>query len=105
MTHHTLDLIIIVAYLAGVVLLGCYFSRKQKNLRDYFLSDRDVPWWALAAAIVATETSVVPFISVPAFAFAANARGEGGDFTFMQLVIGYMLGRLIIVALFIPLYF
>ena len=105
MALHTLDLVIIVAYLAGVVLLGWYFSRKQKDLRDYFLSDHDVPWWALAASIVATETSVVTFISVPAFAFAANARGEGGNFTFMQLVIGYMLGRLLIVALFIPLYF
>lgn len=105
MTLHALDLIIIVAYLAGVVLLGWYFSRKQKNLRDYFLSDRDVPWWALAASIVATETSVVTFISVPAFAFAANTRGEGGNFTFMQLVVGYMLGRLVIVAIFIPLYF
>lgn len=105
MQLHALDLIIIVAYLTGVVLLGWYFSRKQKDLRDYFLSDHDVPWWALAASIVATETSVVTFISVPAFAFAANSRGEGGNFTFLQLVVGYMIGRLIIVALFIPLYF
>jgi solute:Na+ symporter, SSS family len=105
MQLHAVDLIIIVAYLAGVVLLGWYFSRRQKDLRDYFLSDHDVPWWALAASIVATETSVVTFISVPAFAFAANARGEGGNFTFMQLVVGYMVGRLIIVVLFIPLYF
>ncbi|MFY9610170.1 MAG: sodium:solute symporter [Blastocatellia bacterium] len=102
---HAIDLIIVVAYLAGVVLLGWYFSRRQKNLRDYFLSDRDVPWWALAASIVATETSVVTFISVPAFAFAVNARGEGGNFTFLQLVVGYMAGRFLIVALFIPLYF
>ena len=105
MQLHAFDLIIIVAYLAGVVLLGWYFSRKQRNLRDYFLSDHEVPWWALAASIVATETSVVTFISVPAFAFAANPRGEGGDFTFMQLVVGYMVGRVIIVALFVPLYF
>ena len=105
MQLHSVDLIIVVAYLVGVVLLGWYFSRKQKDLRDYFLSDHDVPWWALAASIVATETSVVTFISVPAFAFAANARGEGGNFTFIQLVIGYMFGRIIIVALFIPLYF
>jgi SSS family solute:Na+ symporter len=105
MQLHALDLIIIVAYLAGVVLLGWFFSRRQKNLRDYFLSDHDVPWWALAASIVATETSVVTFISVPAFAYAANARGEGGNFTFLQLVVGYLVGRFIIVALFIPLYF
>src|ERR1044071_1747270 len=105
MQLHALDLIIIVAYMVGVVLLGWFFSRKQKDLRDYFLSDHDVPWWALAASIVATETSVVTFISVPAFAYAANSRGEGGNFTFLQLALGYLVGRLIIVALFIPLYF
>lgn len=102
---HAIDLIIVGAYLAGVLLLGWHFSRRQRDLRDYFLSDRGIPWWALAASIVATETSVVTFISVPAFAFAANTRGEGGNFTFMQLVLGYMTGRFVIVALFIPLYF
>ncbi|HWP43005.1 MAG TPA: hypothetical protein VNO14_07210, partial [Blastocatellia bacterium] len=105
MQLHALDLIIIIAYLAGVLLLGWWFSRRQKDIRDYFLSDHDVPWWAIAASIVATETSIVTFISVPAFAYLANARGEGGNFTFLQLVVGYMVGRLIIVALFIPLYF
>src|SRR6185503_15253528 len=105
MQLRALDLAIIVAYLAGVIVLGWLFSRKQKDTRDYFLSDHGVPWWALAASIVATETSVVTFISVPAFAYAANSRGEGGNFTFLQLVVGYLVGRLIIVALFIPLYF
>jgi SSS family solute:Na+ symporter len=105
MQLHIIDLVVIVAYMAGVTAFGWYFGRKQKDIRDYFLSDREVPWWALAGSIVATETSTVTFISVPAFAFAANARGEGGNFTFMQLVVGYMIGRLIIVALFIPLYF
>jgi SSS family solute:Na+ symporter len=105
MQLHTIDLVVIVAYMAGVTAFGWYFGRKQKDIRDYFLSDREVPWWALAGSIVATETSTVTFISVPAFAFAANVRGEGGNFTFMQLVVGYMIGRLIIVALFIPLYF
>ncbi|HXG68916.1 MAG TPA: sodium transporter, partial [Blastocatellia bacterium] len=104
MQLRALDLIIIIAYLAGVLLLGWHFSRRQKNIRDYFLSDHGVPWWALAASIVATETSVVTFISVPAFAFAASG-GVGGNFTFLQLVVGYMVGRLIIVSLFIPLYF
>jgi SSS family transporter len=105
MQLHPIDLVVIVAYMAGVTAFGWYFGRQQKNIRDYFLSDREVPWWALAGSIVATETSTVTFIGVPAFAFAANVRGEGGNFTFMQLVAGYMIGRLIIVALFIPLYF
>ncbi|HEU4389761.1 MAG TPA: sodium:solute symporter, partial [Blastocatellia bacterium] len=79
---------------------GWYFGRRQKNIRDYFLADRGVPWWALSASIVATETSVVTFISVPGLAFAA-----GGNMKFLQLALGYQLGRLIIVLLFIPLYF
>lgn len=100
MNLRALDLTVIFAYLAGVLLLGWYFSRRQRDTRDYFLSDHDVPWWAIAASIVATETSVVTFISVPAFAFAAN-----GNLTFLQLVAGYMVGRVIVVVLFIPQYF
>src|SRR5437773_1809358 len=105
MQLHTIDLLVITAYMAGVTSFGWYFGRKQKDIRDYFLSDREVPWWALMGSIVATETSTVTFISVPAFAFATNAGGVGGDFTFLQLVIGYMIGRFIIVVLFILLYF
>jgi len=105
MKLHWLDLLIIVVYMAGVMAVGWWFSRRQRNIRDYFLSGKDTPWWALMGSIVATETSTVTFISVPAFAFAANAKGEGGNFTFLQLVFGYLIGRLIIVALFIPLYF
>lgn len=100
MNLRALDLAVICVYLAGVLLLGWYFSRRQRDTRDYFLSDHDVPWWAIAASIVATETSVVTFISVPAFAFAA-----AGNFTFLQLVAGYMVGRVIVVVLFIPHYF
>ena len=105
MKLHPLDLIIIVVYMLGTLGVGWWFSRKQRNIRDYFLSDNNAPWWALMGSIVATETSTVTFISVPAFAFAANAGGVGGNFTFLQLVIGYLIGRLVIVFLFIPLYF
>lgn len=105
MKLHLLDLVIIVVYMLGTLGVGWWFSRRQRNIRDYFLSDNNAPWWALMGSIVATETSTVTFISVPAFAFAANAGGVGGNFTFLQIVIGYLLGRLVIVALFIPLYF
>jgi SSS family solute:Na+ symporter len=104
MQLRAIDIIVIIAYITGVLLLGWWFSRKQRNIRNYFLSDQDVPWWAIAASIVATETSVLTFISVPAFAYTANA-GVGGNFTFLQLVIGYMVGRVVIVLLFIPSYF
>src|ERR687895_255820 len=95
-----LDLVIIFGYLVGIVLFGAWFARKQRTTRDYFLGDRSVPWWAVAASIVATETSTVTFISVPGVAFA-----RGGNFQFLQLVFGYMLGRVVISLLFIPSYF
>lgn len=105
MRLHPLDLIIIFVYMLGTLGVGWWFSRRQRNIRDYFLSGNDTPWWALMGSIVATETSTVTFISVPAYAFAANASGAGGNFTFLQIVIGYLIGRVLIVALFIPLYF
>jgi SSS family solute:Na+ symporter len=95
-----LDLAIIFGYLIGVTLLGTWFGRKQETTSDYFLGDRSVPWWAIAASIVATETSTITFISVPGIAFA-----RGGNFQFLQLVFGYMLGRVVISFLFIPSYF
>ena len=95
-----LDLAIIFGYLIGIVLFGTWFGRKQKTTRDYFLGDRSVPWWAVAFSIVATETSTITFISVPGIAFA-----RGGNFQFLQLVFGYLLGRIVIALLFIPSYF
>jgi solute:Na+ symporter, SSS family len=96
----TLDLIIIFGYLVGVTLFGIWFAPKQETTEDYFVGDRSVPWWAIAASIVATETSTITFISVPGIAFA-----KGGNFQFLQLVFGYMLGRIVISLLFIPMYF
>src|SRR5687768_7482375 len=95
-----LDLCIIAVYLLGVVAFGAWSSRRQKTTRDYFLGGRAVPWWAIAASIVATETSTVTFISVPGIAFSRN-----GNMQFLQLVFGYLVGRVVISIVFIPLYF
>src|ERR671928_376556 len=95
-----LDLAIIFGYLFGVTALGTWFGRKQETTEDYFVGDRSVPWWAIAMSIVATETSTITFISVPGVAFS-----RGGNFQFLQLVFGYMLGRVVISLLFIPSYF
>jgi SSS family transporter len=96
----SLDLFIIFAYLIGIVLFGTWFGRNQKTTSAYFLGNRSVPWWAVAFSIVATETSTITFISVPGIAFA-----RGGNFQFLQLVFGYLLGRIVISLLFIPSYF
>ena len=96
----TLDLIIIFGYLIGITLFGIIYAGKQETTEDYFVGDRNVPWWAIAASIVATETSTITFISVPGVAFARN-----GNFEFLQIVFGYLCGRVVISFLFIPLYF
>jgi len=96
----TLDLIIIFGYLVGITAFGIWFSGKQKTTEDYFVGGRSVPWWAIAMSIVATETSTITFISVPGIAFA-----KGGNFEFLQLVFGYLLGRVVISIVLIPMYF
>jgi SSS family transporter len=98
MRIHPLDMAIVVAYLLGVTALGIQFRRKQQNAGDYFLGGRTAPWWALAFSIVATETSTLTIIGTPAIAY-------GGDLTFLQLVFGYLVGRIVIVMVLLPGYF
>ena len=93
-----LDLAIIATYLTGVTLFGIAFRRGQRTVRDYFLGGRTASWWALALSIAATETSTLTIIGTPALAFA-------GNLTFLQLVLGYLVGRVVIVLLFLPHFF
>ncbi len=93
-----LDYAVIAGYLIAITQFGSYFARFQKTPRDYFLTGRSVPWWAICFTVVATETSTLTFISVPAMAYT-------GDMTFLQLVFGYVIGRVIISVVFIPAYF
>jgi solute:Na+ symporter, SSS family len=93
-----LDSAIIIFYLAGITIFGIAFRRGQSTMRDYFLGGRTAPWWALAFSIVATETSTLTIIGTPALAFA-------GNLTFLQFAFGYLVGRVVIVLLFLPHYF
>ena len=92
------DYLVIGGYLAAITAFGSWFARFQKTTRDYFLTDRSVPWWAACFTIVATETSTLTFIGIPAAAYA-------GNMTFLQLALGYVIGRIIVSLLFIPAYF
>ena len=93
-----LDTAILIAYLGITLSIGLYFSRRQRTVSDYFVGGRTIPWWVIMGSIVATETSTVTFISVPGFAF-------GADLTFLQLAMGYLVGRILITILFVPAYF
>jgi SSS family solute:Na+ symporter len=93
-----LDLAIIALYLAGITLFGLRFRKKQRTMRDYFLAGRDIPWWAIALSIVAAETSTLTIISIPGLAYDTNL-------TFLQVVMGYVVGRFVISFVLLPHYF
>jgi SSS family solute:Na+ symporter len=93
-----IDLLIIAAYLAGITLFGLRFRKRQRTMRDYFLADRNIPWWAISLSIVAAETSTLTIISIPGLAYDSNL-------TFLQVVMGYVIGRIIISFVLLPQYF
>src|ERR1700719_515288 len=93
-----IDLLIIAAYLAGITLFGLRFRKRQRTMRDYFLADRNIPWWAISLSIVAAETSTLTIISIPGLAYDSNL-------TFLQVVMGYLIGRVIISFVLLPQYF
>jgi solute:Na+ symporter, SSS family len=95
---NSLDMFVIVAYLLGVTLFGLRFRKHDRSLKDYFLADKTIPWWAISLSIVAAETSTLTIISVPGLAY-------DGNFQFLQLVFGYIIGRVIVSLLLIPQYF
>jgi len=98
MALNKLDFAIIALYLIGITLFGLRFRKKQRTLRDYFLAGRDIPWWAIALSIVAAETSTLTIISIPGLAYDTNL-------TFLQVVMGYVVGRVIISFVLLPHYF
>jgi SSS family transporter len=92
------DLGVILLYLIGITWFGARFRKSQKTLKDYFLGGRNAPWWAIGFSIVSAETSTLTVIGTPALAF-------NGNFGFLQVVLGYLLARIVIATLFLPHYF
>ncbi|MDP2955518.1 MAG: sodium:solute symporter [Longimicrobiales bacterium] len=93
-----IDYAIVAVYLVGVTLAGVWIAGRQTSSRDYFLGGKDMAWWSVGFSIVASETSTLTFISVPGLAYRGNMH-------FLQLALGYFVGRLLVTVLFIPAYF
>lgn len=98
MEFSLIDYVVIVVYLVGVAALGLKSSGKQTSNQDYFLGGDGIPWWAVLFSIVATETSTLTFISIPAVAY-------GGSLTFLQITVGYVIGRIGVALFFLPKYY
>src|SRR2546426_881380 len=91
------DWIVIGLYLFGIIGLGIWFGKDQRNTRDYFLGSRNTPWWGIGLSIVAAETSALTIIGVPALAYGSNI-------VFIQMIIGYVIARLILAVVMVPHY-
>ncbi len=98
MKFFTVDYIIVFLYLIAIAAFGIISSGKQKDVKDYFLGSKKVPWWAVCISIVATETSTLTFISIPGLAYLTNMN-------FLQLAFGYLIGRIFVAFVFIPKYY
>ncbi len=93
----SLSLVILVLYFAVLIAIGLVFARRQDTLSEFFLAGRAIPAWAALAAVVAAETSAVTFIGAPAQTFQ-----EGGDLSFLQVALGFMIARVILAVYFLP---
>src|SRR4030095_14775332 len=91
------DWLIISVYLLGIILLGVWFGKDQRNTRDYFLGSKNIPWWGIGFSIVAAETSALTIISVPAMAF-------GDNMAFIQIIVGYVIARILLAVVMVPHY-
>src|SRR6187402_1456545 len=91
------DWLVIVSYLLGIIGLGVWFGKDQHNTRDYFLGSKNIPWWGIGFSIVAAETSALTIIGVPALAFGSNIA-------FIQMIVGYVIARIILAIVMVPHY-
>ncbi len=94
----TIDLAIIILFLIGNTLFGLWHGKSNNNSRDYFHGGHNLPWIISMLSIVASETSVLTFVSVPGLAYR-------GDWSFLQLAMGYIIGRIIVSFVLLPMYF
>ncbi len=94
----TIDLLVIAAYLVATAWLGLKLSGRQSGLKDYFLGGRDLPWWAVCFSVVATETSALTVIGIPVMSYL-------GDISYLQLGLGYIIGRVVVAFLMLPRYY
>ncbi|MDT5121770.1 MAG: solute:Na+ symporter, family [Acidobacteriota bacterium] len=106
MGFSAIDYGVLLLYLVGITIFGMLFRSSQRTVKDYFLGDKNTSWIVISLSIVATETSTITLIGVPAIAYASYARPElGGNFGYLQVALGYIVARFIISLLFIPAYF
>ncbi|MBI3650322.1 MAG: sodium/solute symporter [Acidobacteria bacterium] len=106
MGFSAIDYVVLFLYLVGITIFGTRFRKSQRTVKDYFIGAKNTNWVVISLSIVATETSTLTLVGVPALAYQITVRPEqGGSLTYLQVVFGYIIARIIISLLFIPAYF
>ncbi len=93
------DLAVIAAYFAAVLAIGFHFSRQSRDVSDFALGGRTIPWWAVLASILAAEISAGTFFGAPGEGFKHR------NFTYGQMMAGYLLARIVVSFVFIPAFY
>src|SRR3982750_4389107 len=102
MGFSAIDYAVLLLYLIGITIFGMLFRKSQKTVKDYFVGSKNIHWIVISLSIVATETSTLTLVGVPAIAYSKFQFPEqGGNFTYLQVVFGYIIARIIISFLFI----
>ena len=99
-TFGLLNWSILLVFLAGTTLVGHLFRGDSGTMRGFFLGDRKIPWWAVGGSLIATQTSALTFIAVPAAVFM-----KGGDLTYLQMTFGFIIGNILMAFIFVKPYY
>ncbi|MFM2358334.1 MAG: hypothetical protein RLY16_327 [Bacteroidota bacterium] len=93
----SIDWVVLIATLCGIIIYGVYKSSASKNLEGYFLSNRDMPWYLVLLSIMGTQASAITFLSAPGQAYTDGMR-------FVQYYFGLPLAMIVICIFFVPVF-
>jgi solute:Na+ symporter, SSS family len=93
----TIDWIILITSLAGIIMYGVYKSAHSKNLEGYFLSNNSMPWYIVLLSIMGTQASAITFLSAPGQAYTDGMR-------FVQYYFGLPIAMVVVCIFFVPVY-
>lgn len=93
------DIAVLVAYFGAIMGIGLFMGRKNDSMEDFALGNRSIPWWAVLASILAAEISAGTFFGAPGEGYALR------NYTYIQLIVGYLLARVIVSAFFVPAFY
>lgn len=99
MGQYWIDGVVLLTYFGLIFSIGFSQRSKSGSMEGFALGDRQIAWWAVLASILAAEISAGTFFGAPGEGYALR------NFTYIQLIVGYLLARVVVSAVFIPAYY